>query len=85
MTIVNQMIAAGELRAFVNDMGERERERARWEYYLHRVFKVSYAEWLAQIEADGEEQRHRAADAGMTQEQIVEQTMRIASMSRGEV
>lgn len=79
------MIAAGELRAFVNDMGEREIERVRWEYYLHRVFKASYAEWLAQIEDAKEAERHRAADAGMTQEEIVKQTMKIASMSRGEV
>lgn len=79
------MICMGELTSFMRDMHEREDSRNKWDYYLARVYDKSFAEWLGEIESNRTEARHRAHDEGMTQEQIIEQTLRIAAISRKEV
>lgn len=79
------MIASGELTAFMNDMKKRETERVRWDYYLSRVFNKSYADWLDEIDGGAQGRGPCMAQPSMTQEQIIEQTLRIAAISRGEV
>ena len=66
-------------------MAEHEKERMQWDYYLSRVHNMSYKDWLISLDTAQSEALHKAHDAGMTQEEIIEQALNIAAISRGEV
>ena len=60
MIILDRMIRAGRFAEFVQEvMRIRNKEmmdQARWEYWLHRVFEMSYENYLAMFDnADREE------------------------------
>lgn len=48
--ICDEFIELGQFHYFVNEFGvivaEEEREKYQWEFFLHKVFDKSYAEYL---------------------------------------
>jgi hypothetical protein len=58
MIILDKMIRAGRFTEFVQEvMRSRNKEmidKARWEFWLHRVFEMTFEEYLAKI--DGTEE-----------------------------
>lgn len=59
MIILDKMIRAGRFTEFVQEvMRIRNKEmldKARWEFWLHRVFDLSFDEYLAKVEGTSEE------------------------------
>ena len=59
MIILNQMIHAGRFTEFVQEIvqirNKEVLEQARWEYWLHRCFDMSFKEYVAKIEGTDEE------------------------------
>lgn len=70
MIILDKMIRVGRFTEFVQEvMKIRNREmieKARWEYWLHRVFDMSFDEYLARV--DGTEE--------VLSEEVMEETIR---------
>ncbi len=58
MIILDKMIQARRFTEFVREvMKIRNQEmidKSRWEYWLHRVFEMSFAEYLANVEGTEE-------------------------------
>ncbi len=52
--VLDGMISTGRLSEFVNEMlkirKEEDEEKTQWEFYLHRVFEGSFAEFRERIE-----------------------------------
>ena len=59
MVILDKMIHAGRMTEFVQEilrLHNRElMDEARWDYWLHRVFDMSFEDYLAQIDGTAEE------------------------------
>ena len=70
------MIASGQLHLFVHDAVSRRNEREMWEYWLLRVAGQTFAEWRESVLHPEPEE--------VSQEDILAETMRIASMNRKE-
>lgn len=51
MDLLQQMLQTGQLCDFIEEliqiMNEEVNEKTMWEYYLHRVFDKSFAEFMA--------------------------------------
>jgi hypothetical protein len=58
MVILDKMIRAGRFTEFVREimrMSNKEMlEQARWEFWLHKVFDLSFDEYLARVEGTEE-------------------------------
>lgn len=58
MVILDKMIRAGRFTEFVREimrMRNKEMlEQARWEFWLHKVFDLSFDEYLARVEGTEE-------------------------------
>ena len=68
MVILDKMIHAGRFTEFVQEVlrirNKEMVEQARWDYWLHRVFEISYKDYLAQV--DGTDEEVPSADAMKT-------------------
>ena len=64
------MIRTGQfryfVRSFLNEINNETEENTLWEYYLHRVFEGSFADFKAGIKTDRENQSMSEADMGAT-------------------
>lgn len=53
MLLIDTMIKGRRFKAFVDDLVNRhnteEEERTMWEYWLHRIFDKSFADFMSEI------------------------------------
>lgn len=58
--LLNGVIRTGRLDEFVDELGairaEDEEERRNWDFFLHKVFDRSYAEFIEEMENDKKHQ-----------------------------
>lgn len=54
MMLLNQMLQAGRMCEFIDKIidikNEEVKEETRWEFYLHKVFDKSFADYLKEVE-----------------------------------
>lgn len=54
MMLLNQMLQASRMCEFIDKIidikNEEVKEEARWEFYLHKVFDKSFADYLKEVE-----------------------------------
>lgn len=54
MVIMNQMIHAGRFTEFIREVlkirNQEMLDKARWEFWLHRVFDMSFDEYIAKLD-----------------------------------
>ena len=54
MVILNQMIRAGRFTEFIREVlkirNQEMLDKARWEFWLHRVFDMSFNEYIAKLD-----------------------------------
>lgn len=66
--ILDEFIRLNQLHEFVseilNTIAEEKKHEARWEYYLHKVWNISYEEYVHKCE------QPQMQDQGMSHEQI---------------
>ena len=60
MTILDKMIQARRLTEFVREVltirNKEMIDQARWEFWLHKVFEMSFAEYLSTVEGTEEKE-----------------------------
>jgi len=68
LLLVDRMIQSGRFKEFVNEAIKLQNEdlesKTQWEYYLHKIFNMTYREYLAAIGKIEEE-----APGAMSQEE----------------
>ena len=54
MIILNQMIRAGRFKEFVKEVlkihNQEMLDKLRWEFWLHRVYDISFDEYIAKLD-----------------------------------
>lgn len=59
MILLNQMIKGKRFSEYINEFvlmtNEELQDQTKWEYWLHRVFDLSYADFLAKTEENTSE------------------------------
>jgi hypothetical protein len=59
MVILDKMIHAGRLTEFVQEVlrfhNQELLDKARWDYWLHRVYEMSFKDYVAQVDGTDEE------------------------------
>ena len=51
-TLLNEVIAAGQLSEFIDLVIKKREEERDWEYYLHRVFDKSFNDFVNEMETE---------------------------------
>lgn len=81
MVLLNQMIKAGRLYEFIgtviNIRNEEQEEKVMWEFWLHKDFERSYAEFLDAATQSSTTETKAASKTELTE--IVKQSKQIAS------
>lgn len=52
MTLLNGVIAAGQLSEFVDLIIKKREEERDWEYYLHKVFDKSFNDFMDDVDRE---------------------------------
>lgn len=52
MTLLNGVIAAGQLSEFVDLIIKKREEERDWEYYLHKVFDKSFNDFMGDVDRE---------------------------------
>lgn len=52
MTLLNEVIAAGQLSEFVDLIIKKREEERDWEYYLHKVFDKSFNDFMNDVDRE---------------------------------
>lgn len=52
MTLLNGVIAAGQLSEFVDLVIKKREEERDWEYYLHKVFDKSFNDFMDDVDRE---------------------------------
>lgn len=52
MTLLNEVIAAGQLSEFVDLIIKKREEERDWEYYLHKVFDKSFNDFMDDVDRE---------------------------------
>ena len=48
--LLNQMLQAGKMCEFIVEINEFAAEEKHWDFYLHKVFDKSFADYLKEVE-----------------------------------
>lgn len=51
-TLLNEVIAAGQLPEFIDLVIKKREEERDWEYYLHRIFDKSFNDFVNEMETE---------------------------------
>lgn len=74
--LIDAVIAYGQFHHFIMEMFEAENDRIQWEYWLHRVYGKSFAEYREDI-------KEHSRSYAMTDSQIKAQLQSARSILRG--
>lgn len=55
MTLLNGVIAAGQLSEFVDLIIKKREEERDWEYYLHKVFDKSFNDFMNDVDREAQD------------------------------
>lgn len=50
MMLLNQMLQAGKMCEFIVEINDITAEEKHWDFYLHKVFDKSFADYLKEVE-----------------------------------
>lgn len=50
MMLLNQMLRAGKMCEFIVEINDITAEEKHWDFYLHKVFDKSFADYLKEVE-----------------------------------
>ncbi len=74
--LIDTVVEYGRFQHFVSEMFEAENDRIQWEYWLHRIYGKSYAEYREDVEEHGR-------SYAMTDGQVKAQLQSARSILRG--
>lgn len=76
-SLLEDMIAFGELRAFVSDVVARKNERDAWDVYLSKVWNKSWADFSEEV-LGSQNNGNNVVKSIMTSEQIVSLSLAVS-------
>nr|DAT75484.1 MAG TPA: hypothetical protein [Caudoviricetes sp.] len=54
MMLLNQMLQAGRMCEFIVEVNDITAEEKHWDFYLHKVFDKSFADYLKEVQKPAE-------------------------------